>query len=48
VEINRDSTMYSLREGDKLVFRHNGEEITLTRANPSAVRSTLPPMKIAG
>src|SRR5262245_30781747 len=41
VEINRDSTMYSLRAGDKLVIRHECEEITLTRANPSAVRSTL-------
>src|SRR5262245_43310523 len=48
VEINRDSTTYSLREGDKLVIRHEGEEITLTRANPSAVRSTLKPLKLAG
>jgi alpha,alpha-trehalose phosphorylase len=47
VEINRDSTIYSLREGEKLVIRHNGEEIILTRANPSAVRSTLDPLKIA-
>jgi alpha,alpha-trehalose phosphorylase len=47
VEISADSTAYSLREGDRLVIRHEDEEITLTRANPSVVRRTSSPLKAA-
>jgi len=47
VEINPDSTTYSLREGERLVIRHEGEEITITRANPTVVRRTLSPVEIA-
>jgi alpha,alpha-trehalose phosphorylase len=48
VEITQDSASYSLRHGERLVIRHEAEEIELTRANPTAVRSTLSPLKIAG
>ena len=48
VEITHVSTTYSLRNGEKLVIRHEAEEIELTRANPSVTRSTLKPLKIAG
>jgi alpha,alpha-trehalose phosphorylase len=48
VAIDKDSTTYSLRSGDRLVIRHEDEEIVLTRANSSATRSTLNPLKIAG
>jgi alpha,alpha-trehalose phosphorylase len=47
VEINPDSTTYSLREGERLVIRHEGEEITLTGSNPSVSRQTLSPLKDA-
>src|SRR5499425_3065166 len=47
VEINRDSTTYTLRDGDRMVIRHEEEEITLTRDKPSVTRSTLDPLKIA-
>jgi alpha,alpha-trehalose phosphorylase len=47
VEISPDSTTYTLREGDALTFRHEDEDITLTRANPAAVRPTLQPSGIA-
>ena len=47
VEINPDSTTYSLREGKRLVIRHEGEEITITRANPTIVRRLLSPAEIA-
>ncbi len=47
VEISADSTVYSLREGDRLVIRHEDEEITVTRANPSVVRRTSSPLKAA-
>jgi alpha,alpha-trehalose phosphorylase len=47
VEINRDSTTYSLRDGDRMVIRHEEEEITLTKDKPSVTRSTLDPLKIA-
>src|SRR5213594_3992934 len=43
VEIDRDSTTYSLREGQRLAIRHEGEEIVLTRENPSVSRSTMDP-----
>ena len=32
-----------MREGDELVFRHEDEDVTLTHANPTAVRPTLKP-----
>jgi alpha,alpha-trehalose phosphorylase len=48
VEINPDSTTYSLREGESLTIRHEDEEIVLNQANPAATRSTLNPLKIAG
>lgn len=47
VEISPDSTTYVLREGDMLRLRHEDQDITLTRANPAAVRPTLQPLKIA-
>jgi alpha,alpha-trehalose phosphorylase len=47
VEIQADSTTYSLRRGEKLIIHHENEEIVLTAANPSAVRSTLNPLQIA-
>jgi alpha,alpha-trehalose phosphorylase len=43
VEIAPDSTTYTMRVGDELVFRHEDEAITLTHANPTAVRRTLRP-----
>src|SRR5215475_14152764 len=48
VEINRDSTTYSLRDGESMTIRHEDEEIVLTRANPAVTRQTLNPLKIAG
>src|SRR5215813_5935866 len=48
VEINPESTTYSLREGAGMVIRHEGEVISLDRSNPSAVRPTLKPLKLAG
>jgi alpha,alpha-trehalose phosphorylase len=47
VEISPDSTTYSLREGERLVIRHEGEEITITRTNPTVVRRTLSLAEIA-
>jgi alpha,alpha-trehalose phosphorylase len=47
VEINPDFTTYSLREGERLVMRHEDEEITLTPANPSVARRTLSPVQVA-
>ena len=47
VEINPDSTTYTLREGEGLVIRHEDEEITLTGSNPSVTRQTLSPHKNA-
>jgi alpha,alpha-trehalose phosphorylase len=43
VEIAPDSTTYTMREGDELVFRHEDEVVTLTHANPTAIRPTLKP-----
>jgi alpha,alpha-trehalose phosphorylase len=48
VEISPDSTTYSLREGAGLVIRHEEEAISLDRANPTAVRPTTEPLKLAG
>ena len=38
VDIHRDATTYSLREGDGLVIQHEDEEIRLSTENPVAVR----------
>jgi alpha,alpha-trehalose phosphorylase len=38
VEIGLDKVEYALREGDRLVIRHEIQEIELTRENPRAVR----------
>ena len=38
VDIQREATTYSLREGDGLVIWHEDEEIRLSRENPVAVR----------
>ncbi len=38
VDINRDTTTYSLREGDSLVIQHEDEEIRLSTENPVVVR----------
>jgi alpha,alpha-trehalose phosphorylase len=43
VEIAPDSTTYTMREGDELAIRHEDEVVTLTHANPTAVRRTLRP-----
>jgi alpha,alpha-trehalose phosphorylase len=47
VGINPDSTTYSLRQGERLVIRHEDEEITLTAGEPRVVRRTLDPLRIA-
>jgi alpha,alpha-trehalose phosphorylase len=38
VEIGPETVQYSLREGERLVIRHEKDEIQLTRENPLAVR----------
>jgi len=38
VEIGLDKVEYALREGERLVIRHETEEVELTRENPLAVR----------
>src|SRR5262249_1805454 len=38
VEINHNSTAYSLRQGERLVIRQEDEEIVLTRAKPAVIR----------
>jgi alpha,alpha-trehalose phosphorylase len=38
VEIGPETVQYSLREGERLVIRHEKEEIQLTREHPQAVR----------
>jgi alpha,alpha-trehalose phosphorylase len=43
VEISRNSTTYNIREGEKLVIRHEDELVTLTRAKPSIIRPTRQP-----
>ena len=43
VEIAPDSTTYTMCVGDELVFRHEGEVVTLTHANPTAIRPTIRP-----
>ncbi len=39
VEIGVDEVEYALREGERLVIRHETEEVELTRENPLAVRT---------
>jgi alpha,alpha-trehalose phosphorylase len=38
IEIALDKVEYALREGERVVIRHETEPIELTRANPVAVR----------
>jgi alpha,alpha-trehalose phosphorylase len=38
IEIGLDTVEYALREGERLVIRHETEEGELTRENPLAVR----------
>jgi alpha,alpha-trehalose phosphorylase len=38
VEIGLEKVEYALREGERLVIRHETEEVELTRENPLAVR----------
>jgi alpha,alpha-trehalose phosphorylase len=38
VEIGLDKVEYALREGERLVIRHETQEVELTRENPRAVR----------
>jgi alpha,alpha-trehalose phosphorylase len=38
IEIGLDGVEYALREGERLVIRHEMEEVELTRENPLAVR----------
>ena len=38
VEIGLDKVEYTLREGERLVIRHEMQEVVLTRDNPLAVR----------
>jgi alpha,alpha-trehalose phosphorylase len=38
IEIGLDTVEYTLREGERLVIRHEMEEVELTRENPLAVR----------
>jgi len=39
IEIGLDTVEYALRDGERLVIRHETEELELTRENPLAVRS---------
>jgi alpha,alpha-trehalose phosphorylase len=38
VEIGPEKVEYALREGERLVIRHETEQVELTRENPLAVR----------
>ena len=38
VEVGLDKVEYALREGDRLVIRHEKQELELTRENPRAIR----------
>jgi alpha,alpha-trehalose phosphorylase len=38
IEIGLDKVEYALREGERLLIRHEMEEVELTRENPTAVR----------
>ena len=38
IEIGLDRVEYALREGERLVIRHEMEEVELTRENPLVVR----------
>jgi alpha,alpha-trehalose phosphorylase len=39
VEISLDKVEYALRQGERLLIRHETEEVELTRENPLAVRT---------
>jgi alpha,alpha-trehalose phosphorylase len=47
VEITADSTTYSLREGEKLLIRHEDQEVEVTQARPSIIPRTVKPLKMA-
>jgi alpha,alpha-trehalose phosphorylase len=38
VELSLDTVQYTLREGERLMIRHETEEIELTREQPTVVR----------
>ena len=38
IEIAHDKVEYTLRDGERIMFRHEREDIELTRDNPGAVR----------
>ena len=38
VEIGTEKVEYTLREGEDVAIRHEGEEVSLTRERPKAVR----------
>jgi len=38
VEIGTEKVEYTLREGEDVAIRHEGEEVSLTREHPKAVR----------
>ncbi|MBX9844943.1 MAG: hypothetical protein K2Z80_24345 [Xanthobacteraceae bacterium] len=38
VEVGLDKVEYTLREGERLIIRHEKEELELTRANPRTLR----------
>jgi alpha,alpha-trehalose phosphorylase len=44
VEVGHDVTTYHLVEGDELAFLHDGAEVRLTTAAPTASRPTPPPV----
>jgi alpha,alpha-trehalose phosphorylase len=41
VEVGTDATRYVLREGERIVFRHEDEVIELTRDAPDVVRPNI-------
>jgi alpha,alpha-trehalose phosphorylase len=43
VDITPDGATYTLREGEGLVFRHEGEEVALSPEQPACERALAPP-----
>jgi len=43
VDIGPESTTYTLRQGQELLFCHGDEEVNLTRANPVVIRPNVMP-----
>jgi alpha,alpha-trehalose phosphorylase len=48
VDLGREVVTYRLLEGEKFSFRHEEEEIRLTRENSEAVRPVAPHRKLKG